>query len=266
MTSNHSVHAVLVALACILAISMTAVAEFEAKIYESSNGTSLNYRIHLPENMDTNTQYSLVLFLHGAGERGNDNTKQLKHGAQNILAYSKKSNTPVIIIAPQCPAGEQWVNTPWGNLSHTMPIEPSSSMQLVIELLNSSIRTYPVDRRRIYVTGISMGGFATWDIIQRHVEIFAAAIPICGGGDTAKTQKLTNLPIWAFHGDKDDAVKTDRSRDMIAAIEKAGGKPKYTEYKGVGHNSWSRTYKNDETLKWLFSQKNSEQENSRDKK
>lgn len=228
---------------------------FTPHIFATNKGQSLNYRIHIPENPDPNKKYPLILFLHGAGERGNDNTKQLKHGAKQLLDYSIKSNNPAIIIAPQCPKNQQWVNTPWSAPSHTMPAQPSTPMQLTIQLLQDQIKNLPVDPQRIYITGISMGGFATWDLIQRHPSLFAAAIPICGGGDTAKAGKLTHLPIWAFHGDKDTTVLTSRSRDMITAIKKADGTPTYTEYPGVAHNSWTRTYKNQQVLKWLFSQK-----------
>lgn len=238
---------------------LRATEEFAPKTYQHNDKSILNYRLYLPKDMDAEKRYPLVLFFHGAGERGNDNKKQLRHGAKDILAYSKKTDAPVIIIAPQCPAGAQWVNTPWGNLHHNMPAEPSNSMRLTIELIRESIRTMPVDRSRIYVTGLSMGGYGTWDIIQRHPDMFAAAIPICGGGDTAFAPNLTALPIWVFHGDKDKDVKTSRSRDMVESIKKAGGIPKYTEYKNVGHNSWSRTYANDDVMKWLFSQKKREQ-------
>ena len=234
--------------------SVTIYASFSPKVYKSSNGLLLNYRIHIPANMDIKKQYPLVLFLHGAGERGNDNKRQLIHGAKDILDYSE-NNMPAIIIAPQCPAGEQWVNIPWANLSHTMPAEPSDSMRLTIELLNKLTRELSVDEKRIYVTGLSMGGFGTWDIIQRYPDIFAAAIPICGGGDTSLAPKLIGIPLWAFHGGADMTVKTVRSQDMIAAIKKAGGNPKYTEYEGVTHDSWTRTYANQDVLKWLFSQK-----------
>jgi len=259
MKHKHSCCAALTAFTCILTTSLKADEEFNAKVYSSPNGQTLNYRIHIPKDINSKKLYPLVLLFHGAGERGNDNSRQLAHGSKDIMTYSKTNGIPVIIIAPQCPAGQQWVNTPWGDLSHTMPIEPSDSMQLAINLLNESITTLPVDKNRIYVTGLSMGGFGTWDIIQRHPEMFAAAIPICGGGDTAQAPKLTKLPLWVFHGGSDTTVKPVRSRDMVAAIEKAGGKPKYTEYEGVGHNAWSRTYSNKDVMKWLFSQKRSKQ-------
>ncbi len=251
MKSDRSLHVALIALMCILTTSLKADASFDAKTYKSSKGESLSYRIHLPENMDAKKLYPLVLFFHGAGERGNDNKKQLIHGTKDILAYSEKSNEPVIIVAPQCPKGEQWVNTPWGADSHKMPQKPSASMRLVIGLLQEIRGTYPVDASRIYVTGLSMGGFGTWDIIQRMPDTFAAAMPVCGGGDTDMASAIQKIPISVFHGGSDTVVKTKRSRDMVTALKTVGGKVKYTEYKGVGHNSWDKAYRDEEPMKWL---------------
>lgn len=128
-------------------------------------------------------------------------------------------------------------------------------MQLTIDLLKEIRATQPVDETCIYVTGLSMGGFATWDIIQRMPDTFAAAMPICGGGDTSKAKTINKIPIHVFHGDADDAVKVKRSRDMVAALKKAGSPVLYTEYPGVGHFSWQQTYSSDENISWLFSQK-----------
>lgn len=239
--------------------SLGTATDFDAKIFKSAKGKFLNYRIHLPEKLDPKKEYPFVLFFHGAGERGSDNKKQLIHGVKDLLAYSKRKNVPSIIVAPQCLAGEQWVNTPWGDLSHKMPVEPSDSMQLTIELLRESIKTLPVDKKRIYVTGLSMGGFGTWDILQRMPNIFAAAIPVCGGGDTEMANAIKTVPLWVFHGGSDNAVKTKRSQDMVAALRKVGGKVKYTEYRGVGHNSWDRTYRDENALAWLFHQSKGEQ-------
>jgi predicted peptidase len=240
--------------ALVFCLSSLHAEDFSAEVYKSGS-EELPYRIHLPKSMDKSKKYPLVIFLHGAGERGNENKKQLAHGAKDILKYSRSNNEPVIIIAPQCPKKKQWVNTPWGKLSHTMPKEPSIPMALAISLLKSKVNNLPVDVKRVYVSGLSMGGYGTWDIIQRMPDYFAAAIPVCGGGDSAEAPKLKNLPIWCFHGGNDRVVKTKRSQDMIAAIKKAGGSPKYTEYPGVGHNSWSATFSNKEVLKWLFEQK-----------
>jgi len=209
----------------------------------------LNYRIHIPAKISTKKPCPLVLFLHGSGERGNDNTRQLIYGTPPLLAYSQKNNIPLIIVAPQCPEGESWAN------SHTMPKKTTVPMMLTIELIQKLITTLPVDTNRIYVTGLSMGGFGTWDIIQRKPNMFAAAIPICGGGDTNMVSVIKNIPIWVFHGGSDGVVKTKHSQDMVAALKNAGSKVKYTEYEGIGHFSWKRTYSNDKVLEWFLSQK-----------
>lgn len=197
-----------------------------------------------------------MLFFHGWGERGDDNESQLRHAAPDILKYIE-AHEPCILLAPQCPAEDEqrWVNTQWNLLKHTMEPEPLATMRDAIALLQSVMAEQPVDPQRVYVTGLSMGGFATWDILQRHPELFAAAIPVCGGGDTAQAPKLKDLPLWVFHGEEDKTVLPERSRDMVEAIRSAGGSPRYTEYAGVGHNSWDVTYKNPEVLDWLFKQK-----------
>lgn len=225
---------------------------FQAETYTGPDGNTLNYRIYVPEG---DGPFPLVLFFHGAGERGDDNTAQLKHGARDLLKYTQESDQPAIIIAPQCPRGQQWVNTPWKLESHTMPEDPSEPMTLAWDLLQEKIKELPVDPSRIYVTGLSMGGFGTWDIIQRHPGTFAAAIAVCGGGDTAMAPVIKDVPIWAFHGDKDTVVLTKRSRDMVEALRAAGGSPHYTEYPGVGHGSWGRAYSDTEALDWFFQQK-----------
>jgi predicted peptidase len=225
------------------------------KEYTDAAGKTLLYRLLEPDNYDPKKKYPLVIFLHGAGERGSDNTKQLVHGVADFCKEANRKAYPCFLIAPQCPEGKKWCEVDWGAESHKQPKEPSEPMRLLLELLPKLQKEYSIDDRRIYVTGLSMGGFGTWDVIARHPELFAAAVPICGGGDEATAEKIAKLPIWAFHGDKDGAVKVSRSRNMIEALKKAGGDPKYTEYKAVGHDSWTRTYADPEMMKWLFSQK-----------
>src|SRR5207244_7702516 len=116
-------------------------------------------------------------------------------------------------------------------------------------------KEFSIDPKRLYITGLSMGGYGTWDLISRHPELFAAAAPICGGGDEDQAEKIAKLPIWIFHGAKDQAVPVERSRNMVTALKKAGGEPKYTEYPDVGHDSWVRAYKDPELFAWLFAQK-----------
>ena len=136
-----------------------------------------------------------------------------------------------------------------------MPEAPSVPLMLTFELIDKLAAKLPVDKRRLYITGLSMGGFGTWDAIARRPRYFAAAMPICGGGDTAQAAKLKSLPLWAFHGDHDGTVLPRRTTDMIAAIRQAGGRPKMTLYPGVNHDSWSRTYADPAVLDWLFAQK-----------
>jgi predicted peptidase len=128
-------------------------------------------------------------------------------------------------------------------------------LKLSLEILASVQKEFSIDSHRLYVMGLSMGGYATWDVTTRHPEMFAAAVPVCGGGDEKEAGKIKNLPIWAFHGGSDPVVKTVRTRNMIVAIKEAGGNPKYTEYPGVGHDSWTPAFKEPELLPWLFAQK-----------
>ena len=159
--------AVGLAVSCCWAARAVSEEDFQARTYKSANGKTLNYRIHLPASIDAKKKYPLILFLHGAGERGSDNSSQLTVGVRRILEYSASNNSPAIIVAPQCPDKMQWVNTPWSANSHTMPPDPSVNMRLSLELLQQIITEQPVDTARIYVTGLSMGGFGTWDLMGR---------------------------------------------------------------------------------------------------
>ena len=166
----------------------------------------------------------------------------------------KANQVEAIVIAPQCASNEQWVDTPWTAPSHVMPVKPSTQMSLAIELLKSTAAEFPVDENRIYVTGLSMGGFGAWDIVQRMSDYFAAVMPVCGGGDAAQAKQFVNVPVWAFHGSKDGVVIPQRSREMVAAINTAGGNAKLTEFP-VGHASWKPAYKEKAHWDWLFQQK-----------
>lgn len=242
---------------CLVRISEGALAmevDFDSEQFYAPNLGSLNYRIHRPANVTGVNKLPLIVFLHGAGERGDDNQRQLIHGARDILAYTQSRARPAIILAPQVPDEERWVDTPWDLSSHSMPANPSRSMSLLMGLLQQLLRDEGVDSTRVYVTGLSMGGYGTWDLIQRWPDVFAAAIPICGGGDTAMADRIKHIPIWAFHGSEDPVVIPERSRDMIAALKGVGSSPVYTEYEGVFHDSWTPTYQNPKVLDWLFSQ------------
>ncbi|MEN8121683.1 MAG: prolyl oligopeptidase family serine peptidase [Bacteroidota bacterium] len=231
---------------------------FQKKVFHSSKQDSLLYNILCPQkNIDKESQlekYPLILFLHGSGERGDDNKIQVMHISELFLNQENRKEYPAFVIAPQCPKNKRWVEVKWDLDKHTMTQNPSESMQLTMDLIDSLIQKYPIDPQRIYITGLSMGGFGTWDAIARYPDKFAAAVPICGGGDENTAKSIADIQIWAFHGADDKVVKVERSRNMIEAIRKEGGSPKYTEYKGVGHGSWIPAYKEKGLLKWLFIQ------------
>jgi predicted peptidase len=256
--------AMLILSAAFLALPRTARAAgswqdlYEAKTYRSADGQKLPYRLLKPEKIEPGKHYPLVLFLHGLGERGTDNVRQLLWGAGEFAKAENRRKHPCFVMAPQCPPTALWVRKDLkelGTPQFALAEKPTEPLRLVMELLAKLPSELPVDKQRIYMTGLSMGGFGTWDIIARRPNVFAAAIPICARGDVAQAAKLKNLPIWAFHGDQDPLVPVGRTKEMIAAIRKAGGHPKMTIYAGVGHDSWSATYANPEVLDWLFVQR-----------
>jgi predicted peptidase len=232
--------------------------KFTAQVFERDS-SKLLYRIYSPKDLDETKKYPLILTFHGSSCNGSDNISQLREdrGPMELLSYLERKGVKAFIISPQCPSGQMWVNTPWYGESHTMPKEPSESMSLTLNLLDQLLGKLPVDTSRLYVTGISIGGFGTWDIIQRRPQFFAGAIPVCGGGDVAEAKHLVKLPIWVFHGDSDTVVLSKRSRDMVQALKAAGGKPKYTEYVNTEHDAFTETYKNDQVWDWLFEQSRS---------
>jgi predicted peptidase len=227
----------------------------EKKTFTGSRGGSLPYRLLRPDPYDAKTSYPLVIFLHGSGERGTDNEKQIVHGVAEFAKDENRRKYPCFLVAPQCPEGKRWVEVDWGAESHSMPAEPSDPEALLLELIAALPKEFKIDGKRIYVTGLSMGGFGVWDLISRRPELFAAAVAVCGGGDETQAAKIAHIPIWAFHGAKDDVVKVARSRNMTEAIKKAGGRPKYTEYPEEGHASWVPAYRDAEMMQWLFEQK-----------
>jgi predicted peptidase len=222
-------------------------------VYKDAAGKELPYRLLRPAKVEVGTKYPLVIFLHGAGERGTDNEKQLIHGVPQFVR--RREQYPCFLIAPQCPGPQKWVEVDWSAATHTQPEKPGDAGRMVLELIEKSLKDLPIDEKRVYVTGLSMGGYGTWDLAARKPEWFAAIAPVCGGADEATAAKIKDLPIWAFHGAKDSAVKPERSRNMIAALKKAGGNPKYTEYPTVGHNSWDNAYGDPAFYEWLFAQK-----------
>jgi len=218
------------------------------------NGDTLLYRFLFPDS-DTLRKYPLVIFLHGSGERGNDNEAQLKWGVQNFGTDEMMRLHPAIVIAPQCPTNQHWSN--FSNSNHgpmKLLSEPSEPMKLVIALIHEAESKLPVDTNRIYITGLSMGGFGTYDAIERYPNLFAAAVPVCGGGDVSLAPKIASIPMWIFHGAEDPAVNPQYSLDMAEALRKAGAHPGLTMYPETGHFSWLAAYSDPAMMEWLFRQ------------
>lgn len=241
----------------ILMIAVTAQAQterFEARQY-IADGDTLNYRIAFPDYNPSET-YPVVLFLHGAGERGNDNEAQLKWGVQNFVTDQVMMAHSAIVIAPQCPANSQWSNFEGDRQKEppTLAGQPARPLEMTMQVLDQVIENSAVDTTRIYITGLSMGGFGTWDALARWPERFAAAVPVCGGGAPSTVEQMVDIPIWAFHGAQDATVPPELSREMIHALQEVGAKPGYTEYPGVGHFSWIQAYSDPYMMDWLFSQ------------
>ena len=218
-------------------------------------GDTLNYRQLYPDS-DTLRKYPLVIFLHGSGERGNDNEAQLKWGVMNFATDQNMMLHPALVIAPQCPEKISWSNFSRDKSSTEMHLQPTPTrpMELLIGLIHQLIKTMPVDSNRIYITGLSMGGYGTYDAIERYPNLFAAAVPVCGGGDVSKASSIKHIPIWIVHGAEDPAVNPLYSLDMLQALTRAGAHPGFTQYPEVGHFSWLGAYSDPLIMEWLFRQ------------
>lgn len=233
---------------------------FEARklVYTGGEYTSeeFQYRLLKPRQIEPGRKYPVILFLHGAGERGADNKAQLKYLPEWLASDENREKYPCFLIVPQCRSERKWSNVNWSAPSASdLPAEPSDQMQAAVKILDLVLQEFPCDVDRVYLTGISMGGYGSWDLAERMPQRFAAVVPVCGGGDPKHADRLVNVPVWAWHGDADKAVPVARSREMIAAIQAAGGHPKYTELPGVGHNSWVQAYHEPgNVLPWLFAQ------------
>jgi len=221
-------------------------------VTEAGEAVEFRSRLLPPPAVEQGRLYPLVVFLHGAGERGRDNEKQLKYLPTWMAEPALRERHPCFLLAPQCREGERWVDVSWADKKSLPQGGPTTDLLAVIAAVNDVIAREPIDPRRVYLTGLSMGGYGTWDLASRQPERFAAIIPICGGGDEATAPRLARLPIWCFHGDADTVVPVERSRSMIAAVRAAGGSPKYSELAGVGHDSWTPAYRDPAVLDWLF--------------
>ncbi len=236
--------------------------QYEKKVYASPSGLSLPYRILYPENYDRTKKYPLILFLHGAGERGNDNEKQLTHGSKLFLTEENHRNFPAIVIFPQCPTESYWGNVQIDRSTSPITLtfdysKPETvALQSAISLVKEIAKAEGVDKKRIYITGLSMGGMGTFEAVYRNPKLFAAATPICGGGDAARYDKrVAKIPFRVFHGSADAVVDVKHSRQMVEKLRTMKVSVNYTEYPNVNHNSWDNAFAEPDFLSWMFSKK-----------
>ena len=249
-----------------LAILQSSVKAQDSSGYEKHlfirGSDTLPYRLLLPLDYDANKAYPLILFLHGSGERGNDNKAQLVHGGDLFLKDSLRKKYPAIVVFPQCPASSYWSNV------HIVPDtatqkrtfifgtyeQPTLAMKLLLMLVDNLQNTYRLNTNKLYVGGLSMGGMGTYEIARRLPGKFAAAIAICGGADTVTAKQISAPAWWIFHGLKDDVVDPVFSKNMATALKNAGADVQITLYPADGHDSWDDAFKEPQLFSWLFSQ------------
>jgi len=233
---------------------------YEKEAFINSNGDTLPYRILLPYNYQKEQQYPLILFLHGAGERGSDNEKQLLNGADLFL--ENRDNYPAIVVFPQCPEDKYWIDLSIrnelrgeGDPDFSQSIHsPSEVLSVVNELVDDIMSTKSVNQRQVYIIGLSMGGFGTFETLGRWPDKYAAAVAICGGGNLELARNYAdNTSLWITHGSEDDVVPPILSRRIFAKLQAVGADVKYTEFEYANHNAWDPTFAMPELLPWLFS-------------
>jgi poly(3-hydroxybutyrate) depolymerase len=225
----------------------------EAHVYKKG-GESLPYRLVAPVKVEPGVRYPLIVCLHRAGSRGQDNQKH-QIGFTGLLQPAVRERFPAYLVFPQCPANQIWATFGWGTQSPQMQPEPNLPLRLTKELLDELLTRLPLDGKRVYLTGMSMGGYGAWEAIQRWPEFFAAAAPVCGGGDPAQAARLVAMPRWVFHGKKDGVIKVETSARMVEALKNAGANPTFTVYPNVTHEAWIPAYQEPEFMPWLCSQK-----------
>ncbi len=229
---------------CFLCTVLWATSAEDEALFMAGTGTAggetIPYRLLTPATTEPGKRFPLVLFLHGAGERGDDNEKQLAYLPDLMSQSPLREKFPCFLLAPQCPEKRSWKGAP---------------LDAAIAALEQVVCDYPIDLDRIYLTGLSMGGYGSWELGSSHADWFAAVVPICGGGEEKRVHLLLDVPLWVFHGAADPVVPAEKSRALVEALRKLGGEPRYDELEGIGHDSWIPAYQEDRALGWLFEQK-----------
>lgn len=228
---------------------------FSAQYYTNGKGDTLYYRQLIPD-ANAKRKFPLLIFLHGAGERGSDNNAQLKWGVMNFAQEQNLLKYPAVVIAPQCPANAGWINWTNDRSATNIPLSPTPSkpMELLLALVKKIKAEGRIDTSRIYITGMSMGGFGTFDAIEREPGLFAAAVPVCGGGDSSRAASIAHIPMWLYTGSEDPTVVPEYSINMLQALWRRGARPGFTMLPEVGHFSWLGAYTDPLLMEWLFRQ------------
>ncbi len=203
----------------------------------TDTGTPIDYLLYLPPEYDASAKWPLVVFLHGAGDRGEDLERVRRAGLPRVIEQDRRRHWGFLLLSPQCPKESNW--------------DP----ERVVELVEHVSSDFSVDRDRVYLTGYSMGGYGTWATACHDPDRFSAIVPLSGAGDVQQAERLKKLPIWAFHGEKDNVVPIDGDRAMVDAVRKAGGDVTFTVYRGAGHGICDMTYGNDRIYEWLLAQR-----------
>lgn len=238
--------------------SATAQSTYECKVFVSSDGINLNYRELTPAKVEAKKKYPLVIFMHGAGERGSDNEKQLVHGSQMFLNPVNQEKYPAYVLFPQCPSDGYWAFSKRPDFPTMTPEEQITPiLKAVKEMIDKYMDMPTVDASRVYIMGVSMGAMATYDLTARHPELFAAAIPICGAVAPGRMAAAKNIKFRIYHGDADNVVPVACSRLAYKELKEAGAKVEYFEFPGCNHLSWNPAFNQPDFMEWLFSQKKS---------
>ena len=240
----------------LLFVSQTIVLcqEFSKELFISDKD-SLPYRLLLPKNFDNAKKYPLIVFLHGAGERGNDNELQLVHGKDLFINMNKNNNFPSIVVFPQCSKNSYWANVSRINNSFSFLGDPTenTSLKLVEGMINELQSNFKINSNQIYVGGLSMGGMGTFELVYRNPDMFAAAFAICGGANPKIGEKISKTNWRIYHGDKDFVVPVKLSIDMYNSIKSFNKNVYLKIYPNVNHNSWDNVFREPDLFKWLFS-------------
>ena len=237
--------------------------EYEKKMFINQTDT-LPYRLLLPENYSPKKSYPLLIFLHGAGERGTDNEKQLIHCSTLFTSYDFRKNYPAIVVFPQCPTNSYWASV---HRSSAKKLKKRFNFQKILKefrtqkllalLLNDLEKSFAIDPSKRYLGGLSMGGMGTFELVARMPDYFAAAFAICGGGNSAWSKTLSKTPFWIFHGNKDNVVSYHFSKQMFRKMKRFNKATKFTSYEGVNHESWNNAFQEIQLFPWIFSFKRS---------